>query len=44
MDTDEFIEYIPEFISYKDLSEKMEPDANNILKEDKILYPDFAEN
>jgi len=44
MDADEFRDYILGFIFYKYLSEKMEIYANNILKEDKILYLSIDED
>jgi type I restriction enzyme M protein len=44
MDADEFRDYILGFIFYKYLSEKMELYANDILKEDKMVYLDIKEN
>jgi type I restriction enzyme M protein len=44
MDADEFRDYILGFIFYKYLSEKMELYANDILKEDKMMYQDIKEN
>lgn len=43
MDADEFRDYILGFIFYKYLSEKMELYANDILKEDKMMYQDIKE-
>ena len=40
MDADEFRDYILGFIFYKYLSEKMKIYADEILKEDKMLYLD----
>ena len=44
MDADEFRDYILGFIFYKYLSEKMHYHANEILKEDDIIYDDIDEN
>ena len=44
MDADEFRDYILGFIFYKYLSEKMNIYANNLLKEDNLLYKDIDEN
>lgn len=44
MDADEFRDYILGFIFYKYLSEKMKIYANEILKEDKMVYLDIKEN
>jgi len=44
MDADEFRDYILGFIFYKYLSEKMELYANNILREDKMVYLDIKED
>jgi type I restriction enzyme M protein len=44
MDADEFRDYILGFIFYKYLSEKMKIYANEILKEDKMLYLDIRED
>jgi len=44
MDADEFRDYILGFIFYKYLSEKMKIYADEILKEDKMLYLDIKEN
>jgi type I restriction enzyme M protein len=44
MDADEFRDYILGFIFYKYLSEKMKIYANEILREDKMLYLDIKED
>ncbi len=44
MDADEFRDYILGFIFYKYLSEKMKIYANEILKEDKMVYMDIKED
>ncbi len=44
MDADEFRDYILGFIFYKYLSEKMKIYANEILREDKMLYLDIRED
>ena len=44
MDADEFRDYILGFIFYKYLSEKMEIYANEILKEDRMLFLDIKED
>ena len=44
MDADEFRDYILGFIFYKYLSEKMKIYANEILKEDKMVYLDINED
>jgi type I restriction enzyme M protein len=44
MDADEFRDYILGFIFYKYLSEKMKIYADEILKEDKMLYLDIKED
>jgi len=44
MDADEFRDYILGFIFYKYLSEKMKIYANEILREDKMVYLDINEN
>ncbi len=44
MDADEFRDYILGFIFYKYLSEKMKIYADEILKEDKMVYLDIKEN
>ncbi|ADN09393.1 type I restriction-modification system subunit M [Sulfurimonas autotrophica] len=44
MDADEFRDYILGFIFYKYLSEKINDYADNLLKEDKILFCDLDEN
>ncbi|PZM82117.1 MAG: type I restriction-modification system subunit M [Candidatus Margulisiibacteriota bacterium] len=44
MDADEFRDYILGFIFYKYLSEKMHIYANEILKEDGIIYEDIKED
>lgn len=44
MDADEFRDYILGFIFYKYLSEKMKIYANEILREDKMVYLDIKEN
>ncbi len=44
MNADEFRDYIPGFIFYKYLSEKMDIYANEILVEDKITYRSINEN
>lgn len=43
MDADEYRDYILGFIFYKYLSEKMMLYANEILKEDKMVYMDINE-
>ena len=43
MDADEYRDYILGFIFYKYLSEKMMLYANEILKEDKMVYMDIKE-
>ena len=44
MDADEFRDYILGFIFYKYLSEKMKIYANEMLREDKMLYLDIRED
>ena len=44
MNADEFRDYILGFIFYKYLSEKMDIYANNILKQDKLIYRNIQEN
>lgn len=44
MDADEYRDYILGFIFYKYLSEKMMLYANEILREDKMVYMDIKEN
>jgi len=44
MDAEEFRDYILGFIFYKYLSEKMKIYANEILREDKMLYLDIKED
>lgn len=44
MDADEFRDYILGFIFYKYLSEKMKIYANEILREDKMVYLDIKED
>ena len=44
MDADEFRDYILGFIFYKYLSEKIEDFADELLKEDGILYTSLDEN
>lgn len=44
MNADEFRDYILGFIFYKYLSEKMKIYADEILKEDKMVYLDIKEN
>lgn len=44
MDADEFRDYVLGFIFYKYLSEKMHLFADNLLKEDNILYQSIDEN
>jgi len=44
MDADEYRDYILGFIFYKYLSEKMMMYANEILREDKMVYMDIKEN
>jgi len=41
MNADEFRDYILGFIFYKYLSERMNINANEILKEDGIIYHDI---
>ena len=43
MDADEYRDYILGFIFYKYLSEKMMLYANEILREDKMVYMDIKE-
>ena len=44
MDADEFRDYILGFIFYKYLSEKIENYADQLLKEDGLLYATLDEN